>query len=63
MAEIVYIKAPPGHKEKKRKFRERSFFFSKSSRLFVHLDSDGLVEAIDKLRGFTGAVAQSELDQ
>src|SRR3990167_7011579 len=27
MAEIVYIKAPPGHEEKKRKFRERSFSF------------------------------------
>ena len=27
MAEFVYIKAPPGHAEKKRKFRERSFSF------------------------------------
>src|SRR3989337_3150812 len=27
MAEPVYIKAPPGHEEKKRKFRERSFSF------------------------------------
>lgn len=27
MAEIVYIKSPPGHEEKKRKFRERSFSF------------------------------------
>lgn len=27
MAETVYIKAPPGHEEKKRKFRERSFSF------------------------------------
>src|SRR3989344_1207910 len=27
MAEIVYIKAPPGHEEKRRKFRERSFSF------------------------------------
>src|SRR3989344_4614615 len=27
MAETVYIKVPPGHEEKKRKFRERSFSF------------------------------------
>ena len=27
MAEIVYIKAPPGHEEKKRKIRERSFSY------------------------------------
>ena len=27
MAEIVYIKAPPGHEETKRKFRERSFSY------------------------------------
>src|SRR3989304_8787597 len=27
MAETVYVKVPPGHEEKKRKFRERSFSF------------------------------------